>query len=295
MKDLFTQLKTLHSEKLSSSEREAMRAVIIEKMNAYPLRVPRRMGLSMSVRQKRAAGYALASLVAIFSSASYAAASSLPGDVLYPVKINVNERIEGALSVSPKASAEFAQKQMARRALEAEALAKEHRLDDVKKDQLAEETRTHVDAYTDAKAKIENKGRVRDVEELENNMHRTIKEHEHAFAEIGVVAVGTSTAGTSDDDVPSVRGSRGQTSEFIGRPFVRPASEGDHAVLRSATSSASEEKSDAPKTRGEQKDPSKERTEWGEMSGNGEGVRMNMAPTSGSSVDKEGANSAREE
>ena len=97
-------------------------------------------------------------------------------------------------------------------------LAKEDRLDDVKKDQLREGTKMHIDAYTQARAKIERKGEREKVEELESKMRRTIKDHERAFSDMGVVAIVSTSTEDGDDDTPSLEGLRGQRSEFFIRP-----------------------------------------------------------------------------
>lgn len=238
MNDLFKKLTALRSEKLTLSEREELRVKLLTRMETYA-EAPMRNTFSfmLPVRYKRAIGFTIASLLAVSTGASYAAASALPGDILYPIKINVNERIETALAVTPKASAEVAARQIKRRAIEAEILAKENRLDETKKDQLAEETKVHVDAYNSARAKIERKGDRALAEELEGNIHRTIQEHEHALTDIGVVTVSTSTD-TNNATTTSLRGTREEKGEFFERTF--PADK--ESVT--ASSSSSEPSSD---------------------------------------------------
>lgn len=225
MKNLFKQLSILRSEKLSLREREAMRADLLHRMEMYTVHYAAQKGRPYSwgkirTHHKQIVGLAFISLFSIFSGASLAAASSLPGDILYPIKIHVNERIEGAFVISPKATAEFAQKQIIRRAVEAEILTKENRLDEEKRDQLANETKTHVDSYTDARLQVEHKGNRGDVEELEGNMESTIRDHERALSDMGVAVV----VATSTDNTKGVRtllrGHRAQKDESFRRPFV---------------------------------------------------------------------------
>jgi len=59
---------------------------------------------------------------------SYAAEGALPGDVLYPVKIHVNESVQGALAVSNEAKAQWNVTRASRRLAEAETLAQEGKL-----------------------------------------------------------------------------------------------------------------------------------------------------------------------
>ena len=59
---------------------------------------------------------------------SFAAEGSLPGDVLYPIKVHVNERVRGTFSFSPKTKAEWEAKRGERRLDEVEQLAVNGRL-----------------------------------------------------------------------------------------------------------------------------------------------------------------------
>lgn len=61
--------------------------------------------------------------------AAAAAENTLPGDVLYPVKVEVNERVRGWVAVSDDAEARLQVDLAARRLEEAEKLAKDGRLD----------------------------------------------------------------------------------------------------------------------------------------------------------------------
>lgn len=224
MKYLSKQFAALRAEKLSQGEHEDMRVLLMKRMETYSARHAHRRNIfrlgGVAVHYKRAVGFMIFVLLAVSTGASYAAASALPGDILYPIKIHVNERIEGTFAVDSKAHAEFAQKQIRRRVIEAETLISENRFDDAKRDQLAEETKTHVDSYTDARLQVEHKGNRGDVEELEDNMESTIRDHERAFNDMGVVVV----VATSTDNTKGVRtllrGHRAQEDESFRRPFV---------------------------------------------------------------------------
>ena len=61
-------------------------------------------------------------------SASFAAERALPGDALYPVKIEMNERVRAWAAVSNEAQAEWQTRVVERRLEEAETLAAENRL-----------------------------------------------------------------------------------------------------------------------------------------------------------------------
>ncbi len=92
------------------------------------------------------------------SSVSAAARNSLPGDVLYPIKIHMNEKIESLLAVGAKSDAEVHLKQINRRLLEAEKLAKENKLTPKRKDQLKNNFNIKVTAMKGDLDKLSNKG-----------------------------------------------------------------------------------------------------------------------------------------
>src|SRR3989344_5335559 len=73
-------------------------------------------------------GIILAILLAISAGVSYSAESSLPGDVLYPIKTDLNERIQGWLALSAKAESEHQANLAIRRLEEAEKLKAEGKL-----------------------------------------------------------------------------------------------------------------------------------------------------------------------
>jgi hypothetical protein len=64
----------------------------------------------------------------LLGGSSFAAEGSLPGDILYPVKINVNEQVRGLFSFSEEAKAEWEARVAERRLEEAESLSSENNL-----------------------------------------------------------------------------------------------------------------------------------------------------------------------
>ena len=67
----------------------------------------------------------------VFGSIAYAAENALPGDRTYPVKINVNEFVKGALTFGTFEKVNWQTEKISRRAIEAEELAKQGRLSGV--------------------------------------------------------------------------------------------------------------------------------------------------------------------
>lgn len=69
-------------------------------------------------------------LLLISTGTSFAAQNALPGDILYPVKIHVDETVQSWLAVTPDAQARLQARLAATRLKEAETLAAEGKLDE---------------------------------------------------------------------------------------------------------------------------------------------------------------------
>lgn len=125
--------------RLSPEEKNAARARILAEVRMCPVRevkdvrpLPQRSaGFSFIQLMKRIQYMPIALILTLLASgsASYAANGSLPGDILYPVKIYVNETVEGMLAVSDEAQARFHARLAGERLEEAEQLAAEGNLD----------------------------------------------------------------------------------------------------------------------------------------------------------------------
>ncbi len=90
----------------------------------------------------------LAVLVVVFAGAGTAAAAqgTLPGDLLYPVKVSVNEAIEVALATTPVARAQVESSLAQRRVEEAEALAAQGNLTAEQGEALALQFEAHAES-----------------------------------------------------------------------------------------------------------------------------------------------------
>lgn len=102
----------------------------------------------------RAAGVAglVMTMLASAAGVSYAAEGSLPGDVLYPVKVGINEELRVALAATEKDKANVEAERAERRLAEAEALAKKGALNAETRVALEAKFKAHAEK---AKARIE--------------------------------------------------------------------------------------------------------------------------------------------
>ena len=140
--------------RMTPAEKAAMKAQIFGATSAMPAPQPSSyFAYSFQFLHARVLVPALA-LVLVFGGASTTAAAqgALPGDLLYPVKIFVNEGVEVALATTPVARAQVQAKLAERRVEEAEALAATGKLNAAVGEELAANFEEHAE---DAESHVE--------------------------------------------------------------------------------------------------------------------------------------------
>ena len=142
------QKKSVQNVRLTEVERSAMRNNLIQEMTAHPITTILGVRNANDHRHKRGREQlatinlrkhmTIAILIALFlsGSVSYAAEGAVPGDMLYPVKIHVNENVESAFAISPEAEARLEAELALRRIVEAEELHAESKLNEETKADL---------------------------------------------------------------------------------------------------------------------------------------------------------------
>ncbi len=137
--------KTAQDVRLTTDERERMKRVLSEYVAMKPLRVApldRRAPLSYALisfyafSRKSIAGILVAVLLFSGAGVSFAAENALPGDVLYPIKVQLNEPVVAALSVSQESKVLWNAERAERRLEEAALLASNGALTEAKKQEL---------------------------------------------------------------------------------------------------------------------------------------------------------------
>ncbi|MEK7514663.1 MAG: DUF5667 domain-containing protein [Patescibacteria group bacterium] len=103
---------------------------------------------------KIATSMALLLIVALVSGTAFAAENSLPGEPLYAIKVNVNERVAGALALTDEAKAEWHTQVAEVRLEEAEKLASLGRLDASKSAEIEDNFNTHAQSAEDIAERI---------------------------------------------------------------------------------------------------------------------------------------------
>lgn len=142
-------IKEIKNIKLDDKEKDQMLRAVFNAPIASPYAPKISFWMSFSSRKMRIAYTGLLILIMIVSGGAitYGTETSLPGDILYSVKVNIGEPIRDLLSTSPEQKAEWESVKAVRRLDEAADLAA--------KGQLTEQTRTdlenrfikHADAF----------------------------------------------------------------------------------------------------------------------------------------------------
>ena len=79
--------------------------------------------------------------------AVYAAEDAMPEDILYPVKLHVNERFMGAMHRTPERKVEWDQRRLDRRLREAEHLSQSSGLTEVRREMLEQRIEKRVESF----------------------------------------------------------------------------------------------------------------------------------------------------
>ncbi|HEY4496408.1 MAG TPA: DUF5667 domain-containing protein [Candidatus Paceibacterota bacterium] len=107
-------------------------------------------GRWLAIISRRRFAYVLALILIIVlagSTSIYAAENSLPGDIFYPIKVNLTEKIRDRLATTPKAKAEWATIKVGRRIQEATKLAAQGKLDETKSQEIEKLLTAHTESF----------------------------------------------------------------------------------------------------------------------------------------------------
>lgn len=132
--------------RLTNAEKDAMRLALHEHMRNHPLpptKTPVPSPFFVRHHYLRQIAVSACAVLLLSAGSTYAAEDALPGDVLYPVKVRINEPVVSALSVSAEKRARTEASFAERRVSEAEALAAQGALDPETSVRLEEDFSRH--------------------------------------------------------------------------------------------------------------------------------------------------------
>jgi hypothetical protein len=135
---------------MTSGEKERVLQNILSSPRNQPIKSPYTVYSFISIFNRKSFTYSLSvfCLVVILSSGTvFASTGSLPGNILYPLKVKVVEPVRGALIFSSEAKIQYESNLATERMIEAEILADEGRLDTSKEEELNSLLEIHTAAF----------------------------------------------------------------------------------------------------------------------------------------------------
>lgn len=125
-------------------------------------------------------------LIAFSGGTAAAAENTVPGDLLYPVKVKINEEVRSALALTSEAKINWENRRAERRLEETEKLAGENKLTTTTATMLAEKFQEFADKADDRLEKLQASGKLTDeqIEKIKENFEVAVKAHEEVLTRI---------------------------------------------------------------------------------------------------------------
>ncbi|MEN9582728.1 MAG: hypothetical protein RL641_682 [Candidatus Parcubacteria bacterium] len=196
VKNIFKQLKSIQ---MTHEEKDRMRIVLVslsKKPSLSDYRMPIKSPVSSWTFAINFKTVGTAALVLILASTgvSFAAENTLPGDLLFPVKVNVNEEVRGALTISSEAKMDWEKERVVRRVVETERLLKTNKFTDGRKAEAESALKTQMETFATAAAETSEKN-PNAVIAATAELEPALKVHSEVIAEIAA-ADSTKSEGT---------------------------------------------------------------------------------------------------
>ncbi len=122
--------------------------------------------------------------VFLMTGVSLAAEGSLPGDTLYPLKVNINEEIQSLMAFSPESKAKFEIKRAERRLDEVERLALHNKLEAHWKDSLDGRLERQIERASKRIAMLEEKGELQKAAQINNRLEVVLSVHDQILTDL---------------------------------------------------------------------------------------------------------------
>ena len=144
--------------------------------------------LFLSFKKSMSVLLTVAIMAALGGGTSYAAESSLPGDVLYPVKLLVNEPVSASLALSVEAKAEWKTRVVERRLEEASELAAKGRFEGETKAGVSNRFEKQSGEAREAIIKVEVSGNARGAASVASRLEAALGAHEAVLGRLSATA-----------------------------------------------------------------------------------------------------------
>lgn len=190
-------------------------------------------------------------IVGAGGSTALAASNALPGDVLFPIKVNVNEKVEEILAQTPEAKAAVAAVQADRRLEEAEELVRRGRLTDEVTKEVEERFAKKSEIVKERVKALRESKKDDHADEVEKRFNERIESRFQSFTELED-GEGSTTPGVRKvrDTLERERKSRGHGRGGDDQEEIRGVDDSpnspDDSDSRSGDSRGSDDEDDSP-------------------------------------------------
>lgn len=210
-KDIFDFIKD--DIKLSLEEKNSMRSFVESSIQSNAVRKvtqarpsmynDMQLSFSLLIKQKYMPIIIALMLLLGGGTTSVIAQNALPGDMLYPIKINVNENVESLLAISARGDALVDVKHADNRLKEAEKLALLGKLDDKKNEEIKASFTKELSSLNNHIFQFENNGATSTAIELRGQWKDDINNHYKAFLVISGMSTSTIATSTTASTSPT--------------------------------------------------------------------------------------------
>ncbi|KND47841.1 MAG: hypothetical protein AB201_02930 [Parcubacteria bacterium C7867-006] len=192
MNELF---KKINSERMTDAEKQAGFKALQSFVMDNPIREPwyKKAGdkiLSpfsndMFLHHKiLASAFVIVLLISATGGTSAVAKYSLPGDVLYPIKINLNERLETFTALTPEAKANIEATHIDERLSEAEMLSTQNKLDQTIRAQIENQFSQDLQSTMQRVKTLDTSGDKKSAKEVKIKLENSLQKHKDVVDEI---------------------------------------------------------------------------------------------------------------
>lgn len=178
-------IKILKSTKLSEKEKSLLRYRVSEFMAFNPIRTDIKVAkksfyfsvFTLRTLSKTLVIALILTIVVGGSGVTYASNSALPGDKLYQVKVNVNEKIEEKLALSSNAKIQVQSAHVERRLNEAITLVQNQNFSPEKKEIVKTNLERNVKSVTQSIESLKEEGKIERALEITSNISPILETH----------------------------------------------------------------------------------------------------------------------
>ncbi|MBU3668835.1 MAG: hypothetical protein FGM57_02625 [Candidatus Taylorbacteria bacterium] len=135
---------------------------------------------------------------------SIAAEKALPGDMLYSLKVNVNEEVRGLVAVTPEAKAKFALEVTDRRLKEAALLSTSGRLDAKATGIIQKQITRQASQVKNQVASLVSTNNLKSAQEIALNFESALRTHEFILQKLSADDKSTTTPSVSENNISAI-------------------------------------------------------------------------------------------